>query len=65
MMVLPERASARNPSDIPRDLFDAARERAQWASPPTARIALRFRLPIATAAVVAYAAGLDRHGATR
>jgi hypothetical protein len=57
-MKLPERATARNPLDVPRDLFDAARERDQWASLPASRIALRFRLPIETAAVVAYAAGL-------
>jgi hypothetical protein len=63
MELLAQRASARN-SEIAPDLFDAARERAQWANPPAARIALRFRLPIATAATVAALAGLASEGAT-
>lgn len=42
----------------PLDIHERQRERTLWAIRPAARIALRFGLPIATAATIARLAGL-------
>ena len=48
----------RSPSIPPRDLFDAARERAQLEQMAVARIARRFGFPAATAALLVDLSGI-------